>query len=277
LSIGGVDYITKPFHKDEVLARARLHIKLSQANKAVISQQLARLQQIHDAQESLLPQPEGYPEARFAIYYKSAHEAGGDFYDVIPVSSSIFGYFAADVSGHDIGSSYTTAALKVLLAQNSSSLFTPQDTIKAINRGLCSFLKDGLHVTACYARLNRALLQLTVINCGHVPLIYLSSATGAAEAVPGTGDILGVFNTVVFETQVLKVKKGDRFFLATDGLIEDFVGGSGGRLENLGGLVAACASTRELGLADAVSSIAEKCIAGKQAVSDDILFLGVEV
>ncbi|HVN23154.1 MAG TPA: response regulator, partial [Syntrophorhabdales bacterium] len=43
LSLGAFDYVTKPFDKDEVLARARLHIKLKQAYDAVAREQASKL------------------------------------------------------------------------------------------------------------------------------------------------------------------------------------------------------------------------------------------
>ena len=42
-SVGGVDYITKPFQHEEVLARVKTHVSLSRANKRIEEQNL-RLQ-----------------------------------------------------------------------------------------------------------------------------------------------------------------------------------------------------------------------------------------
>ncbi|MBE9562954.1 MAG: hybrid sensor histidine kinase/response regulator, partial [Proteobacteria bacterium] len=36
--VGGVDYITKPFHKEEILARVNVHIALSNMNKKLSHQ-----------------------------------------------------------------------------------------------------------------------------------------------------------------------------------------------------------------------------------------------
>ena len=44
------DYITKPFHGQEVVARVRLHLKLSLATNSLIASQAERLRQIKDAQ-----------------------------------------------------------------------------------------------------------------------------------------------------------------------------------------------------------------------------------
>jgi len=118
LNMGAVDYITKPFEKEEVLARTRIHLKLSLVYRSIIEEQTKRLKLIEDAQQAILVQPDDLPGANFAVTYFPFHEAGGDFYDVFSVVEDIYGYFVADISGHDLGVSFTTSALKALLKQS---------------------------------------------------------------------------------------------------------------------------------------------------------------
>ncbi len=101
LTIGGWDYITKPYQVAEIQARVKNCLKLRFAYQQVIRDQAMRLQQVHEAQQAILVRPDEIPEARFAVYYLPMQEAGGDFYDVFSVSKEIFGYLVADISGHD--------------------------------------------------------------------------------------------------------------------------------------------------------------------------------
>ncbi|AFY40668.1 response regulator receiver sensor signal transduction histidine kinase [[Leptolyngbya] sp. PCC 7376] len=50
LELGAVDYITKPFQQEEVIARARLHLKLSQLNQT-LGERNAELQNLNDTLE----------------------------------------------------------------------------------------------------------------------------------------------------------------------------------------------------------------------------------
>jgi len=74
--LGAVDYIIKPFHPLEVLARVRLHLKLSIATNSLITSQAQKLKQLTTAQASLLTTPAQLPEANFGVFYESLHEAG---------------------------------------------------------------------------------------------------------------------------------------------------------------------------------------------------------
>jgi sigma-B regulation protein RsbU (phosphoserine phosphatase) len=79
LKIGGVDYIAKPVHGEEVLARVRVHLRIRETNRALVGQHRARLEELRDAQQAILVRPEDCPQANFAIYYRPLEEAGGDF------------------------------------------------------------------------------------------------------------------------------------------------------------------------------------------------------
>lgn len=276
LAMGAVDYITKPFEKAEVLARARLHIKLNRAYRYIINEQQEKLRHLQVAQQSILVRPEDLPEGSFAVFYKSLHEAGGDFYDVIKISDGIYGYFAADISGHDLGSSFITAALKVLIRQNSGPFFTPLDTVQMINSVLAPILAEGQHLTAAYVHINRLRSRITLISAGHPAILYLH-LDGDAEYLDVEGDILGVFESVYLESKELPVAKGDRIFIYTDGLIEGFGEERKQRDEGKEDLRAACCATRHLPLNEAVHEMVTMIIPDLTATYDDLLLLGVEI
>lgn len=216
--LGAVDYITKPFHPQEVLARVRLHLKLSLATNVLIRSQAEKLRQIRNAQSAMLIQPGDLPAAGFSIFYSSLQEAGGDFYDVIQISEQIFAYLVADVSGHDIGTSFITAAMKALLKQNATPLYSPVETIGMINNVLLEILPADKYLTLIYLYLNKK-KKITLVSGGHPPVLYLP-ASGRAQLLELNGDPVGIFRNATFSSRELPVNKGDRFFAYSDGLLE---------------------------------------------------------
>lgn len=269
---GAVDYIVKPPVRAEVLARVRTHLRLRAAYESIIELQAEQIQRLATSQQSLMPQPEDLPEARFQVCMRQAQRAGGDFYDVVASGSRITDYVVADASGHDLGTSLWTASFKTLLTEYASVLHAPLDICRLLNGSLRRVLPEGAYFTTIYARLNRAANKLTLINAGHPSTILVSAAAGETGVLPQDGDLLGIFPDASFGLLELSVQPGDRLFLYSDGLIE--MGGS--RAEGTGRLEEACRATAGLPLASAVSSIVETMCDGSEP-QDDILLLGVAV
>jgi phosphoserine phosphatase RsbU/P len=274
LDAGAVDYVTKPFSRAEVMARVRTHLRLSRAYRSLVELQAERLQQVAYAQQAILPRPERLPEARFAVTYRPLVEAGGDFYDVIQVGEQVFDYLVVDVSGHDLGTALSTAAVKALLHQQASITEAPARALQAINRVLKAVVPDGQFLTMIYARLNRAAMRLTLVQAAHPPAVHL-----AGDALPRPveleGDVLGVFDTAVFDQKELVVAPGDRVFLLSDGLIE--VGdGRADHRQGLSRLVAAVDRHRASPLDQAVELIVADVL-DNSLPTDDIVLMGVDV
>jgi sigma-B regulation protein RsbU (phosphoserine phosphatase) len=273
--LGAVDYITKPFHAQEVSARVRLHLKLSIATNSLIASQAHKLRQIQEAQTSMLVSPDEIPDANFGIYYLSLQEAGGDFYDVLPISDDIYGYFVGDFAGHDIKTSYLTSSVKALLKQNCTPVYQPLETIKLINDVLADVLPTGKYLTACYARLNRKAKQLTIVSCGHPPAVFVPKG-GEPRLIEMEGDILGMFTDVVFGKEQLKVKKGDRFYLYSDGLVESpdqkIVWSEGLEI-----MLQTCDNARDVNIQDAPSKIMGEIFEDTSNLDDDVVLLAIEV
>lgn len=275
--LGAVDFITKPFHPSEIKARTGLHIKLSVATNALIERQKEKLKQIETAQQSMLVQSKDLPEAKFNVFYSYLQEAGGDFYDVIRISDNTFGYFIADVSGHDIPTGFLTASLKALLAQNCSPIYGSVETMKMINQVLLDVLPENKYLTACYLTIDRKARKCGCVNMGHPPLIY-QPVDMPIQTFDSKSDVLGAFSEVFYCENEIEVNDGDRFFIYSDGLIED---SSMNRLWSnamgLSVLFQAIEDTKKLSLDDAVFKINEHFCNSKLKVEDDILIMGIEV
>lgn len=219
--LGAVDYIVKPFYPQEVKARVKVHLKMITAMKSIIENQADKMRQIREAQESILLKPSDLPEAKFSVLFTPMAEAGGDFYDVIKIAGDLYSYFVADVSGHDIATSYINPAVKALLRQNSSPIYSPEDTIEMMSKVLFQTLPGDKYLTAFYLTLNRRSNKVNFINAGHPPAIYIP--VGGEPVILDSdidGDLIGMFDNTYYRSTEIPVNKGDRIILYTDGLLE---------------------------------------------------------
>ena len=273
--LGAVDYITKPFHPREVIARVRLHLKLSIATNSLIYQQAQKLKEVSEAQSRMLTTPEVQPEANFGVYYMTLHEAGGDFYEVLPISEGIFGYFVADVSGHDIKTSYLTASVKALLKQNCSPVYHPAESMRMLNDVLVEILPEAKYLTACYIRLNRKARHMTIINAGHPPPVYAPGGKDP-QLIQMNGDVIGIFKEVSFMQKKIRVSPGDRFYLYSDGLIESLKDKIIWTKESEK-IISACRLAGNVSIGEAPGKIAEHMLGQGCEPEDDVVILACEV
>jgi len=270
---GAVDYITKPFHRAEVLARVRTHLRLHEAYRSVIELQSLKLAQVAFAQQSMMPRAEQMPEAKFHLCYVPVQEAGGDVCPVIQLSQQLHDYIVADVSGHDVGTALTTGAIQALFRQNCSALYSPSEALQIINRVACSLLPEEQFITVVYARLNRKTNRLTVVSAGHPPAV-VQKADGTAYALWLKGDVVGAFESPEFGVSESPVRPGDRVFLFSDALIED-AGGTNWE-DGVEQFVRLCGELREKELQTEVSELAGLATM-HGAPTDDIALMGIEV
>lgn len=274
LKIGGVDYVAKPVHPEEVLARVRVHLRIRETSRLLARQHQERIEELRSAQQAILVRPEDCAAAAFAVYYRPLEETGGDFYDVLQVDCSVFGYFVADISGHGVSAAFLTSAIKALLRQYAGPLYSPEDTMRGVDSVMRQMLGEEQFLTACYARLNRRSRRLAVVSAGHPPLILVSES-GVPQVLDMDSDPLGTFSSAVLQHRDLRVSRNDRIFLYSDGLIEASPGAS--RRVGVQSLTEACVRHRGKPLAEAVTLIARELKPETETVEDDLLLLATEV
>jgi len=270
--VGGVDYITKPIAGAEVIARVSTHLRLKRAYEKLAELQAERIQRLAGAQEALMPSPKDMPEAGFSILLRQILQAGGDFYDVVPISDEMTDYIVADASGHDLAASFWTAALKTLIAQNAHPENSPRNVVHAINNALRRILPDGVFFTLIYARINRKKNSLTLVSAAHPPAIIIPADGSVPYPVHQPGDLVGMFDDAVYDSQDFTLQSGDRLLLYSDGLIELEENHELG-LKKLLNLIP---KLREYPSQKLIDQLVEQLSLGLD-INDDIVLMGVDI
>jgi len=269
---GGVDYIPKPLAGAEVIARVTTHLRLKYAYERLAELQAERIQRLALSQQALMPRPEDFPEARFQVSLNQVLQAGGDFYDVIPVGPLITDYVVADASGHDLGASFWTASLKTLLSEYATPLNSPREIVHSVNKTLVRILPEGVFFTAVYARLNRSSGRLTLVNAGHPPALICAGPERETRVLRQEGDVIGAFADAEFSTEEVTLGHGDRFFFYSDGLVEI----QGSFEKGIHRVLEACEQYKYEPLERIIASIV-RSVAGDAILLDDTVLMGVEV
>ena len=158
-SVGAVDYVTKPFQLEEVIARVTTHLKIRNlqsqleetitnleqemverqyAEKALhesmqLTQQInERMQKDLDSaarvQHSLLPDTlPTHSNASFAWAYRPCTELGGDSLNVFQLDDRYVGMYVLDVTGHGVAASLLSVTLsRVLMPRRDPSCLLVQ-------------------------------------------------------------------------------------------------------------------------------------------------------
>jgi sigma-B regulation protein RsbU (phosphoserine phosphatase) len=276
--LGAVDYIVKSADAAEVKARVRVHVRLAIANGELIRSRSESVSKISAAQRALLARPTDVPGASFSAYYRSLAEAGGDFYDVVAVAEDVHFYLIADVAGHDVGTSYITPAVKVLLKQFATPAYSPEETLSYMNGILGQTVCRETYLTAFALRINRRSLKAVHVSAGHPPMVHIPME-GPCRLLGCKNPPVGMMEGIIYHSETIDVSRGDRFVLFTDGLVEGPAADGSGYVAWVTGvndLLPVVEKLRELPMNDLPEAIVDG-MGMKDAADDDVAVLVVEV
>jgi len=187
--------------------------------------------------------PESLPQFEdweLAARWKTARQVGGDFYDVFDLPDGRLGLFIADVADKGVPAALFMALTRTLVRAAVTESVSPAEAMKRVNDLLLPDTRQGMFVTAVYAVLDMEASELTYVNAGHNPPLWIKQ-DGTVERLTRTAIALGVVTGEPVQQRTIKLESCDNLFLYTDGLTESFT--AGGEFYGEGRLLEAIRST----------------------------------
>jgi sigma-B regulation protein RsbU (phosphoserine phosphatase) len=226
LKLGAVDYVSKPFQPDEVIARVNTHLTIHRLKQEVEKKKDAlegELEVVSKVQRRLLPKklPE-IASLKLAVHYETSLYAGGDYYDITRISDNQWGFLVADAEGHSAPAAVMMAMTCALFRSYPEPPAEPGELLFFLNQHLCK-VADPSFVTALYVVYDADRRRLKVARAGHPPPMIYRSAEKKAIEHPCSGVFpMGVDPYGQVPVTEADLQPGDRILMYTDGISERF-------------------------------------------------------
>ena len=224
LSLGAVDYITKPIQPEEVIARVDVHL-----NRHLLERELRRanlrlnreLAGAAEMQRLILPPTLPHTDrVHFAAHYQTSRYAGGDYYDVLPLPDGRFGVITLDVSGHGAPAAIVMAMMRTLVHTYPGVPQAPDGMLRHIHRHFAFLGETSVYATAIFAIVDPVHGSMQIACAGHpLPLRYRPGVGVEALACEATTPLLlrDLEDVPCVEHDL---RPGDRVLFFTDGITD---------------------------------------------------------
>lgn len=173
-------------------------------------------------QQSLLPRElPPVPGFQLAAACRSAHQVGGDFYDVLRISEHELLLVIADVMGKGVPAAMFAAILRTMVRAAPELAHQPAALLGRVNRLLFDELSGvDMFITAQLGYFDTRVPQLTIASAGHCPLLVAAGEDGAVREWSPDGMPLGILHDTVFAEELVALPPRSRVLFYTDGLPE---------------------------------------------------------
>jgi sigma-B regulation protein RsbU (phosphoserine phosphatase) len=221
---GATDFVTKPWHNDQLVSTLRACLNgrdalLARSPLATVEQK--DLWVARAVQQRLLPQQAPrLATLSCAARCEESGAVGGDFYDFLELAPGRLGLVIADVSGKGVPAAIVMAHLSAALRSLAPEM---QHDLPGLTRRLNALLLAATasqhYVTLFLAVYDEGSRALRYVNCGHVPPALLR-AGGQTEWLEPTAPVVGLLEAFDSEPRETALSTGDTLVACTDGLTE---------------------------------------------------------
>ncbi len=247
LALGAVDYISKPFQADEVIARVETHLKIHRLEQSLFrrnkeleaaNQRMREdLEAAANVQRSLLPVSlpiiKGW---EFSWTYRPCDELGGDGLNIFQIDEDHVGMYILDVCGHGVPAALLAVTVMhrlSLVAERSTSLLvnpdesstgyrivSPAQVAKRLNAMYPMNSRARLYFTFLYGILDIRAKTFRFVSAGNPgPILVKAGQMAEIHDVPAVP--IGLLEESEYEDTVLELNSGDRLYIHSDGLVEE--------------------------------------------------------
>jgi sigma-B regulation protein RsbU (phosphoserine phosphatase) len=246
---GAVDFVTKPFRRDEVLVRIETHLKIHRLSRSLAEKNGALQVSLGQTEEafaalqksqqrlaaelaeaaayvrSLLPAPLTGPiETEWC--FNPGEQLGGDAFGYHWIDENHFAIYLLDVCGHGVGAALlSVSVLNTLRAQNLSGVDfrQPASVLAALNRTFQMDNQNQLYFTIWFGVYRRQSRELVYASGGHPPALLFGangSTAPALAALRTPSPAIGCLEDPRFLETVHPVAPSARLLVLSDGIFE---------------------------------------------------------
>ncbi|WP_373500256.1 PP2C family protein-serine/threonine phosphatase [Desulfococcus sp.] len=242
LAVGAADYITKPFHRGEVVARIENQLKirrltdaLKAANAELTEKQKSLdedLQAAAGIQQGMLPQQSPQiKDLNIAWKFMPCEQIGGDIFNILRLDEDHVGIYMIDISGHGVPSAMVTFSVFQTLQPHMGctvrktpgfspdyQIVPPGEVLKALDAEY-PWERFEKFLTIIYLIIDLRQGNLIYSSAAHPPPMVLH-ADGTVEFLEKGGTVIGLDGILPFEEEQRKILPGDKLLCYTDGVFE---------------------------------------------------------
>ncbi len=174
-----------------------------------------------NVQRSFLPDESlETPRVEIRASMQAAKEVGGDFFDYFVIDENRICVVIADVAGKGVPAALFMAVARTLIRAAVTGLDdTPGNCLAVVNNLLADSSREQVFVTVFLGIYDQRDGTLVYANGGHNPPLLM--AQGSVEELPLTGGVaLAMFKDLSYEESRIRIPKGGKLFLFTDGVTE---------------------------------------------------------
>lgn len=231
-AVGGADFITKPFQKQEVIARIESQIEIKYSRDLLIerSEEIKSLNdklnyELSIAAEyfsSLLPEKLNNSAVQTFWNYVPTTKLGGDAFGYFKTDEKHFVFYLFDVSGHGIASGmYSVSLINTLKYQNlpDTDFNSPQSVFSGLNKLYQIHEHYGMYFTIWYGVFDLDTRELTYAAAGHHPSI-ISYPDGKTDFLSAPNFIIGGLDKYEFKSESVTILPNTDVYIFSDGTFD---------------------------------------------------------
>lgn len=221
---------SNPFTHDDldllvnVTSQAALAVEYATLHDTIVRQREVERDMAFAAQvqqgflPSVSPQIEGF---KFADYYKSAFEVGGDYFDYVRLPDGRLAMAIGDVAGKGVSAALLMARLHASARYHLLSATSPGLAMTELNAEISGSGLGFRLITLVFAVVDPKSKTVCIANAGHLPPIHRTADGQVARVgMEASGLPLGVLPEQKFNEMTLSLAPGQSLVFYTDGITE---------------------------------------------------------
>ena len=236
LSVGADDYITKPFDTDELFARIKTNIRVSNLQEEIREKNLLLQEKIDELekkdkkiqddldaarvlQQALLPVDlPNVDSVRFGIKYEPTEKVGGDIYDIFEIDKNNIGIIISDVTGHGVHAAFLSAMARMAVVNNERYYFSPALLLQTVNEQICTNIKTRCCINMFYLVLDTKSGKIIFSDGCHSNAFIFRKKDDSLDQLSTNTD-----EGSAFAEKELNLLSGDKLILISNGVANCFL------------------------------------------------------